>query len=142
MSLSRHLPDEPKRKDQTRNLAGTVAQNLRDRCHDLSRLSKRQDVEGCASQPASMQQPTKGVDRMTACNQQPLSQVPCEKTSLLRHTILLPKYVHSYLSRSSAGHSITILSPILTGIGIKRGNKTLYSPTYRWKKREGMIETP
>ncbi len=68
---------------------------------------------------------------MTACNQQTLSQVSCEKITLFRHAILLPKNVHSYLPRSAAGHSITMLAPILTGIGIKRGNKVLCSPGYR-----------
>jgi len=75
-----------------------------------------------------MQQPTGVIDMMTACNQQTLSHVSCEKITLFRHAILLPKNVHSYLSRSSAGHSITMLAPILTGIGIKRGNKVPYSP--------------
>jgi hypothetical protein len=83
-----------------------------------------------------MQQPTAVIDMMTACNQQTLSQVSCEKITLFRHAILLPKNVHSYLSRSSAGHSITMLAPILTGIGTKRGNKALYSPGYRQKKQE------
>jgi hypothetical protein len=89
-----------------------------------------------------MQQPTGVIDMMTACNQQTLSQVSCEKITLSRHTILLPKNVHSYLSRSSAGHSITMLAPILTGIGTKRGNKALYSPGYRQKNKKDTIETP
>jgi hypothetical protein len=78
-----------------------------------------------------MQQPTGVIDMMTACNQQALSQVSCEKITLFRHAILLPKNVHSYLSPPSAGRSIKILAPISTGIGIKQGNKALYSPAYR-----------
>jgi hypothetical protein len=78
-----------------------------------------------------MQQPTGVVDMMTASNQQTRSQVSCEKITLFRHAILLPKNVHSYLSRSSVGHSITMLTPILIGIAVKRANKALYSPDYR-----------
>ena len=128
--------DHSKKRQQTGDLAGAVAQDLRDRSHCLPCLSKRQTVQGCASQPTSMQQPTGVIEMMTACNQQTLPQVSCEKNTLFRHVILLPKNVHSYLSRPSAAHSITMLAPILTGIGTKRGNKALYSPGYRQKKQE------
>jgi hypothetical protein len=83
-----------------------------------------------------MQQPTSVIDMLTACNQQILSQVSYEKITPFRHAILLPKNAHSYLSRSPAGHSITMFAPILTGSGTKRGNKALYSPGYRQKKQE------
>ena len=43
--------------NQTGDLAGTVAQNLRDRCHPLSRMSERKNVQGGAAASLSMQQP-------------------------------------------------------------------------------------
>lgn len=78
-----------------------------------------------------MQQPAGVIDMMTACNEKTISPAPCEKRILLRNAILLPKNVHPYLSRSSVSHSIAMLVPILTGIGIKRGNMALYSPADR-----------
>src|SRR4030066_415467 len=115
-----------KRKDQTGNLAGTVAQNLRDRCHHLSRLSKRQDVQNRASAPLSMQQPTR-VIQMTVHNENPFSPASCEKNTLFRHGPLLPKIVRSYPSRSSVGQSMPMLAPVTCQYRYKRSNKAHYS---------------
>jgi hypothetical protein len=84
-----------------------------------------------------MQQSTSVIDMMTVCNEKTISPASCEKSILLRHAILLPKNVHSYLSRSSAGHSITMLAPVadqdrhkteqqgslLTGLSIEKTRK-------------------
>jgi len=67
----------------------------------------------------------------TVCSGKNLSPASCEKSILLRHVILLPKIAHPPASRSSAGHSITMFTLILIGIGTKRDNKSLYSPDYQ-----------
>jgi len=89
-----------------------------------------------------MQQPTGVVDMMSACNQQTRTQVSCEKITLFRHAILLPKNIHSYLSRSSAGHSITMSAPILIGISVKRANKPFIHLIINRQNKKDTIETP
>ena len=59
----------------------------------------------------------------------------CEKSFLFRHTLVLPKIVHSYSSRSSVGQSIPILAPVSGQHRYKLGNKALSSPDCRWKKQ-------
>ena len=132
--VPRNRQNRDKRKDQTGNLAGTVAQNLWDRRHYLSRLSKRQDVKSCAVAPLSVQQPT-GVVQMTGHNEKPFSPAYCEKSDLFRHGPPLPKIVHSYSSRSSVGQSIPMLTPATVRYRCKRDDKALYSPDCRWKKQ-------
>jgi hypothetical protein len=78
-----------------------------------------------------MQQPTSVIEMMTACNEKPLSPASCEKSILLRQAILLPKIAHSSTARSSAGLSITMLTPVADQNRQKRGNKALYLPGYR-----------
>ena len=82
-----------------------------------------------------MQQPTGVFQMRTVCNEKPLSPASCENSILLRHTLLLPKIVHSNSSRSSVGHSITMLAPVTDQYRYKSGNKALDSPVYRQKKQ-------
>jgi hypothetical protein len=140
--VPRNRQNRNKRKSQAGNLAGTVAQNLRDRCHYLSRMSERKDVQDSAVAPLSVQQST-GVTQMSIVhNVKTISPASCEKNVLLRHVLLLPKIVHSYLSGSSVGQSIPMLTPVTDQYRYKRGNK---APThllvYR-KNKEEMIESP
>jgi hypothetical protein len=82
-----------------------------------------------------MQQPTGGIDMMTACNQQTRAQVSCEKISLLRHAFPLPETAHSYPSQSSVGQSLPVLPPVTCPYRYKLGNKALYSLACRLKKQ-------
>jgi hypothetical protein len=100
-------------------------------------LSKREDVQGCASASPSMQQPTGVMAMMTLCNEQNLSLVSCEKITLFRHAILLPKIELHATFRSSGGNSITMLARVadqdrhktgqqgslLTGLSIEKTRK-------------------
>ena len=132
--VPRNRKNRNKRKDQTGNLAGAVAQNLRDRRHHLSRLSKRQDVQSCAVAPLSVQQPT-GVIRMRIVHILKTMFPACEKSFLFRHTLLLPKIIHSYPARSTVSQSITMSAPATGYYRYKRGNNALHSPDCRWKNQ-------
>ena len=132
--VPRNRKNRNKRKDQTGNLAGAVAQNLRDRRHHLSRLSKRQDVQSCAVAPLSVQQPT-GVIRMRIVHILKTMFPACEKSFLFRYALLLPKIAHSSPSRSSVRQSLPILAPVSGQYRYKLGNKALSSPDCRWKKQ-------
>ena len=74
-------------------MAGTVAQNLWDRCHPLPCMSERKDVHDGAAASLPMQQPlAMGINLMNhATTNCPAS---CEIDVLLRHGLLLPKTTH------------------------------------------------
>ena len=110
-----------KRKYQSGDLAGAVVQNLRNRCCCLPRLPKREDVQGCASAPTSMQQPTNGIDMMTICNEKNISPASCEKITLFRHAIVLPKIKIPDTSRPSTDQSTALLDHIHDNFQHRRG---------------------
>jgi hypothetical protein len=64
-------------------------------------------------------------------NANTMSPASCEKTTLRRHTFLLPKIVHSYPSRSSVRQLITMFAPLTYQYRYKTVNKALYSPACR-----------
>ena len=97
----------------------------------LSRMSERKDVQDSAVTALSVQQPTGVIQMSIVHNVKTMSPASCEKNVLLRHTLLLPKIVHSYPSRSSVGQSITMLAPMTDQYRYKRCNKALYSPPCR-----------
>ena len=124
-----------KRKSQAGNLAGTVAQNLWNRCHYLSRMSERKDVQNSTVTALSVQQSTGVILMSTVLNVKPMSPAFCEKNILLRRVFLLPKIVHSYPPRSSVAQSLLILAPVTGQYRYSRGNEALYLPDCRWKKQ-------
>jgi len=71
-------------KRQERNLAGAVAQDLRDRCHYLSRLPERKNVYSGTSTALSMQQSTGVILMNPLTTAQTIVSGPCENDSLFR----------------------------------------------------------
>ncbi len=89
-----------------------------------------------------MQQPTGVIQMSIIPKVKNISAFSCEKNSLLRHALLLPKIVHSYPSRSSVAQSITILAPMTDQYRYKRGNKAPTHLLFDRKNKEEMIESP
>jgi hypothetical protein len=71
-----------------------------------------------------------------------MSPPSCEKNSLFRHALVLPKINQSSPSRASVGQSIPMPAPLTGQYRNKRGNKALSSPDCREKNKEEIIETP
>jgi len=103
-------------------LAGTATQNLRDRCHYLSRMPERKDVQDSAAAPLSVQQSTRVMQMSILHNRNTLSPASREKNVLLRHVLLLPKIVHSDLFRSSVDQSIPLSMLVTDRYRYKSGN--------------------
>jgi hypothetical protein len=59
-----------------------------------------------------MQQPTGVMAMMTVCNEKPISPASCEKITLFRHAIVLPKIELPAIFRSSMGQSASLLAYI------------------------------
>ena len=81
------------RKSQAGDLAGTTAQALWDGSHGLSRLSERQNVQGGAAAPLSLQQPL-AFPRSSMNKADTNYPASCEKDSPFRQGPLWPKIVH------------------------------------------------
>jgi hypothetical protein len=67
----------------------------------------------------------------TVRKEKPISPASCEKNTLFRHAIRLPKIAHSYTSRSSVDQSISLLTPIPAPFPYRRRNKAPNSPAHR-----------
>jgi hypothetical protein len=89
-----------------------------------------------------MQQPAGVIQMSTVHNVKTMSPASCEKSTLFRHALLLPKIMHSYPSRSSVAQSITILAPVTDQYRYKRGNKAPTHLLVDRKNKEEMIESP
>jgi hypothetical protein len=105
-------------------------------------MSERKDVQDNAAAPLSVQQSTGVIQMSIVHHVKTMSPASCEKNVLLRHLLLLPKIVHSYLSRSSVGHSITMLVPLTNQHLHKRRNKASTHLFVDRKTKEEMIESP
>src|ERR1700690_2543449 len=106
------------RKRQSRILAGTAAQDLRHRCHHLSRLQEGQDATGRGLVPVTMQRPAGSMSMSYANN---MYQALCEKRFPFRHGLLLSEIGAESISKLPPGR----LSPlILTWMD------TLHSPRF------------
>ena len=93
------------------DLAGATAQNLRNRCHGLFRLSERQNVQNRTTASRQMQQPA-GVDEMsTVYLENPIWSSFCEKNPLFRHGVLLPKIEYAPIIRPRMYQSIALFNP-------------------------------
>ena len=108
-------------------MAGTALQDLWDRCHPLSRLSERKDVQDSAAASLSMPQPlTVEINPMN--HKTPNTPASCEKTILFRHGPLLPKTTHPLSSRPSVDRFVKIWAPVTNQYRYKRANKPPYPP--------------
>ena len=123
-------------------MAGTVAQDLWDRCLPLSRMSERKNVSSGTSTALSMQQSTGVIQMIPLSTVQTIFSVPCENHSLCRHGPLLPKITHPRSSRSSTVLFVEILNPVTNPYRYKRPNKTLVHLLIDRKNKEDLIESP
>ena len=122
-----------KNRDQTRrqerDLAGTALQDLRDRCHSLSRLSEGKNVDGGVAATSSMSQPL-------ATDINPMSHILtnrpacCENKILFRHGPLWPNITNPGCSRPSVGLFGMILAPLTNPYRYKRPNTAPDSSTW------------
>ena len=102
-------------------MAGTVAQDLWDRCLPLSRMSERKNVHGGVPASSPMPQPlTVEINPMN--HKTPNTPASCEKTILFRHGPLLPKTTHSRSSRPSVERLVKIPAPVTNLYRYKRAN--------------------
>jgi hypothetical protein len=67
-----------------------------------------------------------------------ISLVSCEKNSLIRHALLLPKIVHPYPSRSSACHFVAILAPVVDQDRHKKGQQGSFAHLFIDRKTKKM----
>ena len=111
-------------------MAGTVVQDLWDRCHPLSRMSERKDVHGDAAASLSMQQPL-AVEINPMNNATTNGPASCENDILFRHGPLLPKITNPRSSRPSVDLFVKILAPVTNQYRYKRANKAPYPPACR-----------
>jgi hypothetical protein len=100
------------RKGQAGDLAGTTAQDLWNGCHALFRLSERQNVQGGAVAPLSLQQPL--AFRRRSMNKAYFNYYPtsCENDSPFRQGLLWPKIRYYPSLPFSIGQSIPWPLPI------------------------------
>lgn len=82
-------------------MAGTVVQNLRNRCHILPCLSKRQNGHGATPVTMQMQRSSEVMQMNTIRQQKTTSPTSREKDALLRHGELLPKITYCCSFRPS-----------------------------------------
>jgi hypothetical protein len=66
-----------------------------------------------------MQQPTDVIDMMTVCNEKTISPASCEKITLSRHAIVLPKIDHPSICQSSADQSVRCWRSLLNSPSAK-----------------------
>jgi hypothetical protein len=69
-----------------------------------------------------MQQPTDVIDMMTVCNEKTISPASCEKITLFRHAIVLPKILLPYTFQPSINQSTALLALITKQSQCKRYN--------------------
>ncbi len=92
-------------------MAGTVVQDLWDRCHPLSHLSERKDVQDGVAASPSMQQPLV-VEINPMYNAPTNGPASCENDILFRHGPLLLKNTNPRCPRLSVGPLVMILAPV------------------------------
>jgi hypothetical protein len=111
-------------------MAGTALQDLWDRCHYLSRLSERKDVQDSAAASLSMPQPL--AVEINPINHTLINYpASCEKDILFRHGPLLPKTTRPRSSHPSGDRFVKILAPVTNHYRYKRAHKSLYLPACR-----------
>jgi len=82
-------------------------------------MSERQDVHNRTAASRQMQEPA-GVDEMSSFNLvNPIWLASCEKNTLFRYGILLPKIEFSPITQSRIGPSITFPVPIADQVQLK-----------------------
>jgi hypothetical protein len=108
-------------------MAGTALQDLWDRCHPLSSLSERKDVQDSAAAPLSMPQPL-AVEINPMNHKTPNPPAFCEKDSLFRHGPLLPKTTHPRSSHPPEDLFVKRWAPVTNLYRYKRAHKSLYPP--------------
>jgi len=111
-------------------MAGTVIQDLWDRCYPLPRMSERKDVHSGAAASLSMQQPL--AVKINPMNHATTNgPAPCENHTLFRHDPLLPKTTKSRPSRPSVDLFVKILTPVTNLYRYKWATKNPDSPASR-----------
>ena len=111
-------------------MAGTVAQDLWDRCHPLSRMPERKDVQGGAVASLSMQQPLAVVKNLM--NHTPTNGPPSsEDYFLFRRSPLLPKVTNLPSSPPSEDLFAKIAAPVTNPYPYQSPNKAPYLPACR-----------
>jgi len=120
------------KRKEAGDLAGTTAPNLRDRCLGLSRLPERQNVQNRA--PASRQmQESAGVDEMsTGRTTKPICPASCEKSSLFRQGVLLPKIEFTPITPSRTCQSIMFLASIVEQSPLTTDTRDTILPASRY----------
>ena len=108
-------------------MAGTTLQDLWDRCHYLSRLSERKNVQDSAATSLSMPQPL-AVEINPMNHKTANTPAPCENGILFRHGPLLPKISHPRYSRPSIDRSVKRSAPVTNPYRYKSPNQTPYPP--------------
>ena len=111
-------------------MAGTIVQDLRDRCHYLSRMSERKDVQDSAAASASMQQPL-AVEINPMYNAPTNGPASCENDILFRHGPFLPKITNPRSPRSSVGLLVKILAPVTNLYPYKKADTAPDPPACR-----------
>jgi hypothetical protein len=126
----RKWPNRNQTKHQKGDLAGTVAQNLWDRCLPLSRMSERKNGQDSVAAPLSMQQPL--AVEINPMNIAPINgPASCENDILFRRGPLLPKTTKPLPSRPSVYLFMKILTPATNLHRSKRTNTAPNPPACR-----------
>lgn len=120
-----------KRKQQVGILAGTTAENLRDRHHHLSCLSKRQDVQDGDHAPLSMQQSTGAIQMCPENDVKTNDITSCEKNDLFSHGLLLLNISYLYDFRLPISGSELLFAPLCDRSLHKRIINVPYLPVCR-----------
>ena len=108
-------------------MAGKVVQDLWDRCHPLSRMSERKDVQDSAAASSSMQQPL--AVEINPMNNAPTNGLAsCENYILFRHGPLWPKVTNPRSPHLSVGLFVMILAPVTNQYLYKKANTAPYPP--------------
>ena len=111
-------------------MAGTTLQDLWDRCHPLSRMSERKDVDDGVAASLSMQQPL--VEEMNPMNHATTDGLPsCENYILFGHGPVLPRITNPHFSRPSEDLFAKISAPVTNPYRYKSANKAPYPPAGR-----------
>ena len=101
--------------------------------NSLSHLSERQNVQNRTPASRQMQKPA-GVDEMSTVSiANPIWPASCEKNTLFRYGILLPKIEYASIIRSRMGQSITFLLPIHDQFQLKTDIICTASPVYLYE---------
>ena len=117
-------------KRQERDLAGTVVQDLWNRCHPLPRMSERKVVYDSAAASLSMSQPL-AVEINPMNHATTNGPASCENDILFRHGPLLPKLTNPRSPRPLVNLFAKILAPLTNPYRYKRANKAPYPSASR-----------